>query len=540
MKKREFLQQLKKGLRILEEKEVEDILKEYDGYIEEKIANGKSETEAVASFGDVTELTNELLKAYKIKTKEPEDPIGHFASKVISNIDTLINDFNHKSTKEIIKFVVEIVVIFGFIILCHIPVSFLVSFGANVFGILSSPLNRIFYTAWQFVLEFAYFILAIVVFSRIFKIRYLKDEGTEKKVKKKEKKLPKEEKNVSFMTSFSETIIKIVVFFLKFLAICILFIVSLYLIIMAIMVFLCLYLLIKGVTYFGFYLVMLSLFILGVIFFGILFNFVIDRKNKGLSLAISLLISFVLLGVGCGVATLEVAQTTFYNSPPEDLVIDVLKEELVMEKDTVFIGNISDYKVDNTLENVLVEYKYYPLGNQMATKISKNENYVYLDWSIEKIYLKQELIDHFIEDLKMKKVYNYYIEPTIVITANEKNIEQIKKNRREYYENENDYTSCEFTRTYYVEMMRKSELEDEYYVVLSDGLKTFLTTTTVSSSLGKNLEVGKYFEFTFKTYQAYIDTDIENIFADNEVVAIKKSDKEIDEQINEDTCSVFY
>ena len=539
MKKREFLQQLKKGLSVLEEKEVEDILKEYDGYIEEKIANGKSETEAVASFGDVTELTNELLKAYKIKTKEPEDPIGHFASKVISNIDTLINDFNHKSTKEIIKFVVEIVVIFGFIILCHIPVSFLVFFGVYVFGILSSPLNRIFYTAWQFVLEFAYFILAIVVFSRIFKIRYLKDEGTEKKVKKKEKKLPKEE-NASFMTSFSETIIKIVVFFLKFLAICILFIVSLYLIIMAIMVFLCLYLLIKGVTYFGFYLVMLSLFILGVIFFGILFNFVIDRKNKGLSLAISLLISFVLLGVGCGVATLEVAQTTFYNSPPEDLVIDVLKEELVMEKDTVFIGNISDYKVDNTLENVLVEYKYYPLGNQMATKISKNENYVYLDWSIEKIYLKQELIDHFIEDLKMKKVYNYYIEPTIVITANEKNIEQIKKNRREYYENENDYTSCEFTRTYYVEMMRKSELEDEYYVVLSDGLKTSLTTTTVSSSLGKNLEVGKYFEFTFKTYQAYIDTDIENIFADNEVVAIKKSDKEIDEQINEDTCSVFY
>ena len=58
--------------------------------------------------------------------------------------------------------------------------------------------------------------------------------------------------------------------------------------------------------------------------------------------------------------------------------------------------------------------------------------------------------------------------------------------------------------------------------------------------MGKNLEVGKYFEFTFKTYQAYIDTDIENIFADNEVVAIKKSDKEIDEQINEDTCSVFY
>ena len=34
MKKREFLQQLKKGLSVLEEKYVFDILKEYYGYIE--------------------------------------------------------------------------------------------------------------------------------------------------------------------------------------------------------------------------------------------------------------------------------------------------------------------------------------------------------------------------------------------------------------------------------------------------------------------------------------------------------------------------
>ena len=231
--------------------------------------------------------------------------------------------------------------------------------------------------------EFAYFILAIVVFARIFKVRYLQGvhlENPEKKNPKNGKKKveiePKEiEKNSnekSFITSFSELIIKICVFFLKFIAICILFGVSIYLIGMSIILVICIYLLIQGVTYFGFYLVMLSLFFLGIIFFSILFNFVLDRRSHGLQLAISLIISFTLLGVGCGVATVEVANTEFINSPPSDIQIETMQEELVMNEDTIFIGNISDYKVDNSLENVLIEYRYYPLGNKMATN-KKND-----------------------------------------------------------------------------------------------------------------------------------------------------------------------
>ncbi len=555
MKKEEFLKRLKKRLNILEEKEVEDIIKEYKGYIEEKMEAGSTEEEAVEAFGDVDELADELLKAYKVKVEKNEDPIGDFANKVVKIIDQLIEDFSKKTPKEIAGFVIEIFVILCLIALCHIPVSMLVELGSNVFNILSSPLNRIFYTIWNFVLEFAYFILAIVVFARIFKIRYLQNvqfESVEKpkKIQKKnlakkkekvieEKSEPKEPKK-SCITSFSELIIKIGVFFLKFMAICILFGVSLYLIGMGLILAICVYLLIKGVTYFGFYLVMISLFVLGIIFFSILFNFVLDRKNSGLKLAVSLIVSFVLLGVGCGIATVEVANTEFYNSPPEDIQIEVLEEELVMDKDTIFIGNISDYKVDNSLENVLVEYHYYPLGNKMATSIHKNENFVYLDWSVEKIYLRSELLDHFIDDLKEKKVYNYYIEPTIVITSNEENIETIKANRQKYYRSETNYSSCNFVRTYYVEMIRENASLDEYSVVLSEYDNDSLVTVRLDSSLAKNLEVGKYYEFTFKTYQAYVDTDILDIFEENEVVAVRETDKKAEEQIREDSCSIFY
>lgn len=551
MKKEEFLKKLRKRLDILEEHEVEDILSEYEEYIDEKIENGSTEEEAVSSFGDVNELADELLKAYKVKVEKNDDPIGNFANKVIQLIDQLINDFSHKSPKEIVRFILEIIIIFCFIGLCHIPVSMLVDLGSNVFDILSSPLNRFFYTIWRFVLEFAYFILAIVVFVRIFKARYLQGmhfdcEGKKKKkvyVKEKEITLKKENTSLnekSFITSFSELIIKICVFFLKFIAICILFGVSMYLIGMSVILVICIYLLIQGVTYFGFYLVMLSLFFLGIIFFSILFNFVLDRKSHGLQLAISLIISFTLLGVGCGVATVEVANTEFINSPPSDVNIETMQEELVMNKDTVFIGNISDYKVDNTLENVLVEYRYYPLGNKMATNVRKVDDFVYLDWSLEKLYLRKELLNHIIADLKNKQVYNYYIEPTIVITANEENIEIIKENRHKYYNDVSNYSSCNFVRTYYVEMLKEMEDENTIAVVLSEFQSDKLATVTLSNTLAKDLEVGSSYEFTFKTYQAYIDTDIENVFDENEVVSIKKTDKVGVEQIQEDSCSIFY
>ena len=554
MKKEEFLNKLRKRLDILEEKEVEDLLSEYEGYIDEKIEAGASEEEAVNSFGDIDELADELLKAYKVKVPKNDDPIGNFANKVVKIIDRLIQDFSKKSPKEIAQFVIEIFLILLLIGLCHIPVSMLVDLGSNVFNILSSPLNRIFYTVWSFVLEFAYCILAIVVFVRIFNYRYLQNVSIEeekkeepKEYKKKEK--PKKEKVVqevcvekrkSGLTSFSEFIIKIGVFFLKFLAICILFGVSMYLIGMAVVLAICIYLLIQGVTYFGFYLVMLSLFILGMIFFWLLFNFVLDRKNHGLRLAVSLLVSFTLLGVGCGVATLEVAETEFINSPPSDITTEVMQEELVMNEDTIFIGNISDYVVDNSLENVLVEYRYYPLGNKMATNIHKDDDFVYLDWSLEKIYLRQELLSHFINDLKEKKVYNYYIEPTIVITANEQNIETIKENRQKYYQNETNYSSCDFVRTYFVEMIKESDDGEDYTVVLSEYLSDDLTTVRLDKDIATDLKVGFYYEFTFKTYQAYIDTDIENIFDENEVVSVKETDKVGVNQIQQDSCSIFY
>lgn len=557
MKKKEFLEKLRKKLNILEDGEVDDIILEYEGYIDERIDNGASEEEAVESFGDIDELADELLRAYKINVKKDKDPIGDFSKKVIQTINQLVDDFSEKSSKEILRFIVEIFIILFIIGICHIPVGMLVNLGKDIFYILSSPLNRIFFSIWKFILEFAYFILSILVFIRIFEKRYLKKEQVLKSnevidekavVQKKKNTREKPVQNVvtpvkeekSKLASIGEFIVKICVIFLKFVAICILFGISCYLIGMTFVVGICVYLLIRGVTYFGLYLVMVALFLFGIIFFSILFNFVVDKKNNGKKLFISIMVSILFLGLGCLFASLEVAQTEFINGVPSDLKLEVLTEELTMTEDTIFIGNIANYVVDNSLETVKVTYEYYPVGTQMSTNVSKSDNFVYLNWDIERIYLKDEILNHIINDLKEKKVYNYYIEPIITITANEENIDVIKKNRQKYYENHTNYSACEFVRTYTVEMVRDTHDELQKVVVLSEYLEDDLGSVKLSSSLVSSLEPGKTYEFTFRTYQSYIDTDIENVFDENEVVRITETDKTGVSQRQDSSCSIFY
>jgi len=554
MKKEEFLNTLRKKLEMLENSEVEDIITEYRGYIEEKIESGVEEKEAVASFGDVEELANELLAAYKIKVKKEQDPIGDFAAKVMETINRIVDELSEKNSKEILQFIIEICVLLFLIGICRIPVSMLISLGKEVFYILSSPLNRIFFMVWKFVLEFSYFILSILVFIRIFEKRYLtkeikkeKEEVVEETKKKGRPKKSIEErkeepvfKEKTKTYYFGETIIKIGVFFLKFMAICILFGASFYLIGMAFVLGLCVYLLIQGITYFGFYLVMLALFLLGVIFFKLLFNFVIDKKTKGVSLFANIMISILLLGGGCGLAVFEVADTEFINSVPNDLKTETLTEELSMTKDTVFLGNIENYHVDNELEIVKVEYVYYPLGTKMSTKIRKRNDFVYLDWNLDSVLIKSDLLEHIINDLKEKKVYNYYIEPTITITANEKNIERIKKNRQKYYENETNYSSCEFVRTFTIEEFIESSYEnEEVQVLVSEYLVKNRALVSLPVEIVEDLEIGESYEFTFKTFQAYIDTDIKNIFLENEVVSVKKTEKKGLEQRQDTSCKLY-
>nr|WP_288722236.1 DUF1700 domain-containing protein [uncultured Sellimonas sp.] len=66
MNKREFLDELKSHLRVLETKEQQDILDEYAQHIDLKIKSGQSEEEAISDFGNIEELASDILEAYHV------------------------------------------------------------------------------------------------------------------------------------------------------------------------------------------------------------------------------------------------------------------------------------------------------------------------------------------------------------------------------------------------------------------------------------------------------------------------------------------
>lgn len=67
MKKEEFLSKLRKNLSVLEEKEIQDIVEEYEQHIDMKMKNGLLEEEAIKDFGNLQELTAGILGAYHVK-----------------------------------------------------------------------------------------------------------------------------------------------------------------------------------------------------------------------------------------------------------------------------------------------------------------------------------------------------------------------------------------------------------------------------------------------------------------------------------------
>lgn len=66
MTKTEFLEHLETKLKVLNQKERDDILSEYAQHIEFKMESGLSEEEAIHDFGNLEELSAEILDAYNV------------------------------------------------------------------------------------------------------------------------------------------------------------------------------------------------------------------------------------------------------------------------------------------------------------------------------------------------------------------------------------------------------------------------------------------------------------------------------------------
>ena len=82
MNKSEFLKKLEDRLFVLNQKEREDIISEYRQHIEFRVQSGLTEEEAIQDFGDLEELTAEILDAYNLNPDYGKKPKLVDAKKV--------------------------------------------------------------------------------------------------------------------------------------------------------------------------------------------------------------------------------------------------------------------------------------------------------------------------------------------------------------------------------------------------------------------------------------------------------------------------
>ena len=177
MSKEEFLKTLRKRLSILEDSEIEDIISEYEGYIEEKVNVGLSEEEVVKELGNIDEIVRDLLAAYKVKEPKSEGLNGAI-NKICNGIDNFMSSLDNKSAKDILRLLIEIIIILLVIWILKIPFALVRDLSENIFYEVHSPIGNILGSIWWILVETSYVIVAIIFFIKMFEKRYFKNVST--------------------------------------------------------------------------------------------------------------------------------------------------------------------------------------------------------------------------------------------------------------------------------------------------------------------------------------------------------------------------
>lgn len=421
MNKKVFLEKLKKKLKILKEDELDDIIEEYEDHINEKISSGKTEEEAVKDFGNFDELVKEILSAYKInedydKPTKEKNVVADFIDTCVSFVKDLARNLGNRGADDIIKFIIEFVVLILFIAILKLPVLFVEEAGEWLFERLVSPFGYALAKIWKYMIEIMYLILAIVGIVNFVKKRYMEGENVEEKelIKKesisknntktieKQKNVKKEKKEGN--GTFAKVLITIIKVFLVFVLVPAIF--------SFLGAFVCIVigivLLAQGLPYFGIFLCGLTYISLNYIFIDLCFRFIFNKKLNAKVLLVSVITSVALFAIGIGLSFYEVVNTTYVDGVPDGYMkITKEKRETYSENTKLtckdlYHGNCS-YEIDDTLgDDIVATVTYYDFNkdfditDDLEYKRKENEEY-----SIKEIY------DLVINNLKKRKLYNY-------------------------------------------------------------------------------------------------------------------------------------
>ncbi|MFM9414266.1 DUF1700 domain-containing protein [Peptococcus simiae] len=174
MTKATFLARLNNRLQVLNKKEREDILNEYAGHIDMKLAEGLTEDQAIAGFGDFDDLVEGLLEAYHVDpgfATEETDTIGGFIRRfgyfLEDTLDALLNLDRRAAGQLIAKGVILLVIV---LIIAGGLETLFSPLRGYLYGYENNPLGAVLISLTAVVLELLK--LAVAIYAVYFLIKH--------------------------------------------------------------------------------------------------------------------------------------------------------------------------------------------------------------------------------------------------------------------------------------------------------------------------------------------------------------------------------
>ena len=174
MTRNEFFQKLEARLNILNEQERNDILSEYSSHIEFKMQDGKSEEQAIADFGDVDALAEEILSAYHIDTDTVWNKNGeYYIKKSVSFINHATERLLSFSLSDVAKVVAEFFVVLFVILLVSIPFNMISDEVGYLLGFLPRTIDNATSSIVKIALDLVSLIIAFIILYSFVKTRII-------------------------------------------------------------------------------------------------------------------------------------------------------------------------------------------------------------------------------------------------------------------------------------------------------------------------------------------------------------------------------
>ncbi len=400
----------------------------------------------------IDSLINEDTKNNVDKTTLKKN-IEDYKNDVVYFLKKSIKMFSNMSLVEIIKLILVMLLVIGMLCVFKLPVDYIQSIGSKFFDIFPDLISNILINIWSVIIDLVYFIIAIIIFIYIYKVKFL-DNFYEIKKSRDDKKL----KNINEQTSNTEItnsqkilkkedhsnslldfMAKIILYFVKFMAIVIAIPFVFTILILCAILIVSIILIFNKVVFLGVILGIIACISLNIVILEILFNFVFNIKLKAKRLFIQIIISLILLGVGIGITSIDIASFKYIDTAPnvkwEDKTFEYEMNNNLVLIDYYFNDSIK-WVEDENISNIKINVKYAPMYSNFS--IDEDDAILYIaPTSVQSISFNS-IYELILKDLRNREFHNYNDLSHLIITisANKENITKLQENINTYYEQE--------------------------------------------------------------------------------------------------------